>query len=473
MMIDIFAIGRGRSRPSLNCNDSRSGAALLVLVLTVALVGILMGFGRQLAHRFAVERRLNRTYQIEKMLAARDAIAIANAVTEKMKRPTDFRYECPSLAFGNASSRLVVGIDYIPDRDREDMVNTNNWRVFTSDSSKETVDVNIGVNASDSDKEKVLEFKAAVSTNDIYVAAAAKRAEACWLDCEFGYLYQLDLHAEGGTVNEDNEEEAVSPYNLGMMNLYLVGVSDSPWSEKNKGERICDGWANYREMMRKRPWYRMSLSANSDPENPAQIGKSRRDFSLQYLDAYENGVVCAPVGLSDFLQPWRKRNPSASKTDHLKHPGGFLLSETSFCGYGSTSSGGLLFSRRGDLVASGIMDSDAADKFLEAFRESVIVIEHEFPTNAPPPNVHERQVTVDSFVMREPTTYAVSIYNKALEDKDYDGKTVTWIFQTQPPTGEGIVGEQCILDTFGREQSNWYRERRGEVPDSPRQTTGQ
>jgi hypothetical protein len=213
------------------------------------------------------------------------------------------------------------------------------------------------------------------------------------------------------------------------------------------------------------PWYKMELSGGgSTGTEPV------RNLEIQAIDGPLRNKKRFYDG--DFLYPWHNiKDKAHRRPDQLFHPGGFLLSETAFCGFGSAADDGMLFSRRGDVSSNTMLNLEDVEGFLESFREGVIVIEHVFPTNKPPITLEKRSVTVDSFVMREPTTYAVSVYHKALEKTDYDGKTATWIFQTLLPSpGQGIVGEQCILDTFGREKSDWFRERRGKVPDTTTRT---
>ena len=442
MMTDRFPSDTSSSRGDA---QSRTGAVLLVFVLAVAAVGLMFGLCRQLAHRFAVIRRLDRTYQVEKTLATRDALAIANtAVTRTM---TGFKYFCYTNASLNVrwdtpanvpwGNDLVVEITSIPDKDRRDMDADEDdddvpWRTVKNDP-----DPALSVNFQGG----LASFSAPLSTNFEYVAAIAKRTKECWQDCEFGFLYRLDMH------------EGRAEYNLGSLNLYLVGVSGTDW-DGDYTDSIFDSNDSYRDyakMLRECNWYKMELVGGGQDGTEAH-----RNLKIHSVadgtptDAYETYHFLKGIKTGTVEQ------------DAFDHGGGFLLSSTAFCGFGENAEEGMLFSRRDDLTSPNVSIRNT-DGFLKSFENGVIVIEHVFPTNSPPNNLSNREVTIDSFVMREPATYSVSVCNRALAGKSYEGKVTTWIFQTQKPAKE-IVGRQCVLDTFGQEPASYFGERRGIIP---------
>ncbi len=94
------------------------------------------------------------------------------------------------------------------------------------------------------------------------------------------------------------------------------------------------------------------------------------------------------------------------------------------------------------------------------FMRSTLVIEHVFQTNM----LGKLNVTVNSLIVKEPSTYAISVYNSNLGNDPacMEKGIMTWIFQTQyPNAAAGRQGRQCVLDTFGREASSLKEERKG------------
>lgn len=434
-----------------------SGAALMAFVLVIAVVGILLGLGRQQAHKYAVTRRLDRTYQIEKMLATRDALALADTVIERTVEVNSQGFEKIDYVERSTNDRgwndLHVELRYIPDKDREDMHDLGNWQVVKSHDETE-LDVKVA-NGS------VADFTAPISTDTVYRAAIVKRAASCWQDSEFGYLYRIKL-AEG----KDD-------YNLGKLNLYLVGLSGSGHWEGEAGTEVIpsnanDSYLSYLSMLDTCPWFKMELVAGGElTDKDGNTGRrSVRTLSISCdgRDAFTN---------ADFLTGGTWGRHGMTMCDFISHGGGFLLTASAFCGFGENAEEGMRFSRRSDVVTSSDVAIADPDKFLAAFKDSAIVIEHVFPTNQPPNDLACRSVTVDSFRMREPATYSVAVCNKRVwekegySDKDpeeyYDGMVTTWIFQTQRPS-MGYNAEQCILDTFGREPASFFGERHGEIP---------
>ena len=427
-------MNRDCETPDNSLPTANRGAALLAFVLILAFVGVLIGFGRLKAHKYAVIQRLDRTYQIEKMLATRDVLALANSALPigAVSTDSDFQeyyYDCPSLNAAGPNN-LRVGIEYIPDRDRQDMDDANEWEVFSND-PKEAY-------ASPKGDGNVALF-APISTNFHYRVAIAKRAESCWQDCEFGYLYGLRMH------------EGASDYNCGTVKLYLVGVAGTSWSKENRVSSICDGFGGYLGLLEGCNWYRMDITLGERGDDISVI----RDLTIQV----KNNNDVRPRNVFSECNIIRT---GMDDTDSFSHTGGFLLASSAFCGFGSNADDELLFSKRWDISYKPV-EMDDTDSFLKSFKDSIIVIEHEFPTNSPPADLPRREVTIDSFVMREPATYAASVCNKALENKDFEGKIATWIFQTAKPT-KGKIGKQCILDTFGREPTSYLGERKGIIP---------
>lgn len=439
-----------------------SGAALMAFVLVIAVVGILLGFGRQRAHRYAVTRRLDRTYQIEKMLATRDALALADTLIEKTADNIEGGFEHIDYVERSMNARgvndLQVELRYIPDKDREDMHDLGNWQRVRSH-SEPGLDVAVA-NGS------VANFTAPISTDTVYRAALVKRAASCWQDSEFGYLYRIKL-AEG----KDD-------YNLGKLNLYLVGLSGSGHWEGEAGTKVIPynendvyhTYLSYTSMLDECPWFKMELVAGDEATDTDENGNAER-YSFRTLSISCDGRIA--FSNADFIPGGKWRKGTMDMSDYISHGGGFLLTASAFCGFGENAEDGMRFSRRSDVVTSSDVGIADPDKFLAAFKDSAIVIEHVFPTNQPPGNLPCRSVTVDSFRMREPATYSVAVCNKRVwekegySDKDpeeyYDGMVTTWIFQTQRPS-MGYNAEQCILDTFGREPTSFFGERRGEIP---------
>lgn len=429
----------------------KDGVAMVAFVLVIAIVGVLVGLGRLKMHEHAVKRRLERTYQIEKLLATRDALTVANTGLKGSSKLA-FTNEIPS---SNFSDRLVVAVEPVLPVDQQEMTDvkaTSGWQVFTNDPAVEITPVTESSTA-DSDG-CLLRFSSPTNVTP-YRCAILRRAVRPWFDNEFGYMYILDVGSASMDAEQNTGESDTSQYNLGKLRLYLIGIGDggeagSPhWKAEEDGLKTMA--KQFDEVLKRRPWIRMELSAVGATK------KARRDIAVHDFDSGNELVF------------QRADVVKMSDEDEVAHQGGFLLSSTAFCGFGETSQRTKLFSPRWDLTRNCRAGFDA-HAFTNAFSESVIAIEHVFPTNSVPSNkgIKERSVTVDAFVMREPTTYRIRAYNPKVEtEKGRD--VVTWIFQTREPDPdaikEGSLGQQCILDTFGREPASLILERRGGAPE--------
>jgi hypothetical protein len=152
-----------------------------------------------------------------------------------------------------------------------------------------------------------------------------------------------------------------------------------------------------------------------------------------------------------FSQKWDA--PSSVEKDHST---GFILTDKAMLGFGLTSEFQMHYSETINL--EGLIDVDN-------FENAWVVIEHIFPTNL----IGRLKVPINTFYMKEPTTYAVSVYNSNLRSQaDYVNKSIaTWVLQTKIPLAgsggdPGAPGSECLLDTFGGEPCSLKYERMGE-----------
>ncbi len=460
-----------------NATAGNGGVVLVAFVLVIAIVGVLVGLGRLKMHERAVKRRLDRTYQIEKMLATRDALAIANTGLQGSSGAAfTNRFDCAN--FGDELEVAVEPVLPVDVQNMDKLANSSDivWAAFSTSEDAGVEDKDVEGNAVTYNPPmgrnfdgKAFRFFGPMNTNGIAHRVGIIRAAARpWFDNEFGYLYTLRMvsaqemsDTESNATTDDPDLDLVT-YHLGRLRLYLIGLSDVPgkptptWNAHDKDglERIA---AQFDDVLACRPWIRMELSV---------AGKSKYARRRITIHDFQRDVF-PPHGRTN--DNWRVdviHNGEGGDRDQFPHAGGFLLSSMAFCAFGEDSRQTKLWSQRWDLTRDCEYGFDA-HAFTNAFTESALAVEHVFPTNVPAQAKWDRRtILVDQFVMREPTTYRIRAFNPKVEsEKGRD--VVTWVFQTKEPAPDedNVLGKQCILDTFGREPASLVLERKGITPE--------
>ncbi|GEM_PF-6075268 len=398
---------------------SRRGAMLIAMALFFAVIGILFGLGRLKLHEYRVIDRIERQYGIQKLLATRSALALVRYECQPQGSEFTFPVYSNLVYYGSAPAEAMT-CHVVPtpaldtqEMDVDDFDST--WGVFASD----------GAGVAPRRVEDITDVLFAVEeakTNQIYRCAIFMPAKQSWLASEFGYLYRLRM-LRGGTET-----------GFDKLRLYLVGTKGATSPTFITAD-------NYLTRIRDYPSIMMELSL--------QVGTTNR--ASRSLRVNNGGDGKEPLNYTSFL------TAEGQDADAISHGGGFLLSGTAMVGFGEAYSRDLYFSNRIDLNRV-IATND--------FVHSWIVIEHVFSTNRPGESL---SISVDSFVMREPTTYSIATYNRALEQAlDISRRHQTWVFQTRyprPSYNPPIIGRQCILDTFGGEKTGLRQERAGIWPN--------
>lgn len=405
-------------------SHKENGGALIAVALFFATIGILFGLGRLKSYEYQVGRRIERQYQVEKMLTARSAFTLIKC--ECAPDGSDLGFPSYSnLLFKSQNSDETLGCRVIPTPvvDRQEMKAedfkfndpvSGVWDKYDTNG----VTVTAGVKPSDATITRVEFSKKNPATNTVYKCAIFKKVERFWLESDFGYMYRIHVQ-EAGT-------------GFDKMRLYLVGAGNNT-SDDFITER------NYLGRIQSLPSIMMELSGTTN-------------LSVRTL-RINNGFGQIRYADEPFL------SGDKQKADKLTHGGGFLLSGKYMVGFGegpppndrghSKEYADLHFSdERVDL--SQVMD-------ISAFSNSWIVVENEFVTNQ---SASLFFASVDSFVMREPTTYTLSVHNEKKNAGESGAELNSWVFQTEYPIlGTTKFGKQCILDTFGGEVSSLRRDR--------------
>lgn len=407
-------------------SQTENGGALIAVALFFAVIGILFGMGRLKSYEYQVERRINRQYQIEKMLTARAALTLIKC--ECAPDGSDLGFPSYSnLVFKSLNSEETLTCNVIPTPvvDRQEM-NADDFKFNDPISGvwdkydTNGVKVTAGVKPSDATITRAEFSKKSPALNTVYRCAIFKKAEQFWMESDFGFMYRLHLQEAGTGFNK--------------LRLYLVGAGNN-----ESGDFITE--RNYVSRLQTLPSIMMELSGATN-------------VAVRTL-RINNGFGQIRYADEPFL------SGDKQKADNVTHGGGFLLSGKYMVGFGegpppndqghSKEYADLHFSdERVDL--SQVID-------ISSFSNSWIVVENEFVTNQTASLFFS---AVDSFVMREPTTYTLSIHNVKKEQSDLASEVNSWVFQTEYPIlGQAIpkVGKQCILDTFGGESSSLRRDR--------------
>ena len=387
--------------------NPQKGAVLLVMVVMFAAIGIFIGLGRLLSHRYNVERRINRQYQIDKMLAARSAVnfihnkplCLWNGFMYEYGPYTNLIYRADSTC-----QKFVCDLIPTPILDLQTMtanVDFTNWVTYTSSS-----DAKITPRTTEPPASALME---AICTTNAQRCAMFKKTDHWWMDNEFGYMYTLDP----GEVDVAN--------GLNCLRLSLIGVP----ADKDLT------YLSYLKAVKGKFAY-PSITHEFTTTN----GVSSR--SLRVFDP-EKGY---------YNYSWNPENLEQA------HPFGFMLMNNAMLGYGLTAETEILYSDTVDL--SELIDVDD-------FKNAWVVIEHVFPTN---PVNKKLKVPIDYYYMKEPTTYSVSVYNSNLQHQPdvVEKSVVTWVLQTKIPKVGSASGTECMLDTFGGEPCSLKYERLGEWP---------
>lgn len=413
------------------------GAMLISLALVFALVGILFGLGRLLAYKYQVERRVNRMYQLEKVLAVR---SMENLIryTGKPILANDpdgtelYNIYTNSFFSFNSGEMLTCIATPTPYREYQNLSYTNFYGTWIRNCGT------AGIVDMDSLDANVARFYVPFAeSNIVYRGALIRSLKDSWLNTELGYIYALDV--------QDGDRKT----GFDKIRLYLVGASDSL-------EQADAFDMNYEPELKSHSWVMMELmyDVSGTVESPV-TNTVRKLYVYRHADAKELLVS------SDIFA----NNTKAKTADSIMHRGGLLLSGPNMVGFAISAGGSYAFSYPAvNMVQLGLNTND--------FNNVWVVIENRFAkreqVEAPPINgTNVFQVTVDKFTVKQPTTYTLSVYNNKLNNttpvqSTYDRQVATWIFQTEfPDTGGGILGKQCLLDTVGKEPSSLKRERRG------------
>lgn len=400
--------------------EGRSGGILIALALFFAVIGILFGLGRLKAHEFQVTRRIDRTYQIEKILATRSLEAVIRTTAQPEEDEGEkqiFPWYTNRCFSWNSGEAFICAATPTPYKEYQNMDPANfdeTWGVYPHSIKDKVKIFPVVTNSLPFARFQVDEPK----SNVVYTGVIFKNMNDSWLYSDFGYLYSFRW-------KNGNE--------FGKMRMYLVGSDDETAFQDNK---------QYANRLSQCSWIQLELDSNSRETLRCHKGISG-----------EGGGVTSIVTIVSFL----KDGGFTNCVDSTEHETGLLLSQDYLVAYMRDASKSMYFSERLQL-SPYIQTND--------FKNVWIVLEHEFETfdhvvernpTTPPEELH---VLLKSFSVKAPVTYELSVCNKKSEGV---GPTVmTWLFQTQQPNEDGSKkGKQCLLDTFGTEPVSLKRERRG------------
>jgi len=407
-----------RSLPKANWR-SRTGGVLIAVAMFFALVGILFGLGRLKAYELRVQRRLERQYEIDKMVATRSALSLNqwNSSLNKDNEPLG----CTNIFRSGLDQDLEVRVTPVPPLIGEDMANTNviteeRWTRVDSPTDGTRVLLNQPVG-----NQRVAHFSCVNTTGTVSKSCAIfRKLPVNWLETQFGLIYRMD------------PDVATTSNGFNRLRFYLVGMDDVDLSKENMDYSLTHKQS-----------FMLETQATRSVTNGEEVVS---EFAIR--DFYLNNMPTPgpPIRLSDCI------GVKGKSSDQIMHATGFLLSGLNAVAFGENPLGGKLFS--GALNLKGLVDTNA-------FTNAWVVIQHVFPTNfpsAPPPFV-----TVASFQVQEPMTFSISVFNRSL-GANYVPAVSTWEFLTRYPQDQGDKDDKgafCLIDTFGSEASSLRRERRG------------
>jgi len=329
----------------------------------------------------------------------------------------------------NSNERLKCVVTPTPYKEYQDMSVTNFYGTWIRNCGSAGI---VEMTASDTHDGNVARFSVPVAkTNVLYKGALIRNLKDSWLNNTLGYLYTLDVEAGDLTAG------------FSKIRLYLVGAPDSL-------EQAADFNINYEVELKKHSWVMMELLYEVSGKANKPVINTVRNLYL-WRPEFSQWMPVAPDMLSG--------NPEGKASDLITNPGGLLLSGPNMAGFATSSSGDYAFSYPAIVLSKYGLDTNE-------FKNIWVVIENEFAklevVEAPPikgKNVF--LVTVDTFSVKQPTTYSLSVYNDALTTPP---QVATWIFQTafSDRNGEHFqTGKQCLLDTVGKEPCSLKRERQG------------
>lgn len=425
-------------RPGRTSNGgSRAGGMLIALSLFFAVAGILFGLGRLKAHELQVKRRLERQYEIDKILATRSALNMIRATTVAAVTGEEVSGFTNSFSSGLGQD-LEVRVIPVPPLLREDMETNVNWRIKAIPPTRVKLGEDPAYPASTS-RDRVVRFSCLTGSVERSCAIFEKlmfkkenstnEVPLSWLETPFGLIYRLDP----GSAAASN-----GFYRLGF---YLVGMGGS--QGLSFGGVLTAG--NLDNAMNECPAIMLETTATS----LGGYGESViRNFKVRNM----------PSGSSDIGIVNCINNVDCK----LIQASGFLLSGYNAVAFAETSLGDMVFSDSLPPLKD-LVDDDA-------FTNSWIVIKHTFPANFAPGTNATMTITLDSFDVREPKTFAVSVFNREVEKKveltgtNFIPDVSTWTLMTSFPNGMGGLGQSCVIDTFGAETTSLWSERRGIDP---------
>lgn len=409
--------------------NSRSGGALIAMALFFAVIGILVGLGRLKAHEFRVQRRIERQYAVDKVLATRSALNMILWNKTLLENSTPVSYTNTFCC--GSGEELEVRVMPIPPLISEDLANTNDitaekWSKNdgTLTAGETTKDTRVQFNQLDMGN-RVAKFSCINATGSVFKSCSIFKAlPVNWLDTQFGLVYRIDPHA------------LVTTNGFYQLRFYLVGMDDAKLSADN-----LDYYLSRKQS------FMLETKSTHVVTNDGTITSevAIRDFHLKNMP-FAGSDIC----MSDCIDSTKKNN------DLVMQGTGFILSGFNAVTFGENSKCDKLFS--GPMNLMGLVNTNA-------FTNAWVVIEHVFPTNFP--SARALVVSLASFQVFEPMTYGVSVFNKKM-GSDYDPPVSTWEFLTRYPDNRGgkdDKGEFCVIDTFGPEASSLRRERQGKLAE--------
>ncbi len=276
-------------------NWSERGAALIAMALFFAAVGVLFGLGRLAAYRYQVERRINRQYQVDKMLATRSCLsfvkyAAESDITESYRQ---FRAYTNRFVIQQSNQELLCCLEPTPLKECLEMDNSAGnrfadvWDVYmsTPDNMYVVPVQSPGPNGLDLNAVKFGVKNA--QSNEIYRCAIFKEMDYSWLDNQFGYMYRIEP-LSGGIAD-----------GFGELNLYIVGAG-------RNGEYRNISAENYISRLSEAPYIKMRISLVGARDDQARrsliITNSTGKLSLNDFWITSNDDSDDPFPDSEYMQ---------------------------------------------------------------------------------------------------------------------------------------------------------------------------
>lgn len=402
--------------------NNRSGGVMIAMALFFAAVGILMGMGRLKAYEYQVARRLERTYQIEKMLAVRSIETLIRHKGQQFVTDNNDMEVYPVFSnyYHAAASGEVLFCQAVPTEyvELQHSFSSSNWLQYPNSRTEMP-----RIISQMTDFPNYVEFSVDnPASNVVYKGAKYANTGDSWLKNDRGYLYRLRLK----DVKKDD--------GAFKTRMYIVGSDND--------QDFADG-VDYQMKLASLPWIML--------ENEV-VGAGTNTMSVRNL--HIRGRTTGEV-----VSEYRENGISFPNLNELspEHEFGLLLSKNYLVSYSCDSVRNLYFTEnRFDL--NSIVDTND-------FHNIWVFIENEFATlNDEQLPVITNSLKVQMFSIKEPTTYALSLMNTKITEPLFSNSSfVTWLFQTEYPPAEGRPGKQCLLDTFGTEPTSLKKERRGEL----------